>query len=105
MKKNEKSESEKKSYVIVRTYSAGVFAGTLESREGKEVTLTQARRLWYWAGAASISQIAMTGTTAPSQCKFPAEVVRVVLTEAIEILDVTPEARASIAAVPVWQIK
>jgi hypothetical protein len=33
-------------YVIVRTYSAGVFAGNLQSRDGKEVVLTDARRLW-----------------------------------------------------------
>ena len=49
-------------FVICRTYSAGVFAGFLESREGKEVVLTKARRLWYWDGAASLSQLAMEGT-------------------------------------------
>lgn len=90
-------------YVIVRTYSAGVFAGTLESRNGREVTLTDARRIWYWAGAASLSQLAVSGTSKPKQCKFPVKVARVELLEAIEILDVTPEARESIEAVPVWQ--
>lgn len=90
-------------YVIVRTYSAGVFAGLLESRKGKEVVIRQARRLWYWAGAATLSQLAVTGTSQPKKCKFPVAVDRVELTEAIEILTVTPEARASIAAVPVWE--
>lgn len=89
-------------YVIVRTYSAGVFAGTLARREGKEVELTDARRLWYWAGAASLSQLAVSGTSKPQSCKFPIPVPRVVLTEAIEILDVTDAARASIEAVPEW---
>jgi hypothetical protein len=37
-------------YVIVRTYSAGVFAGQLESRNGREVILRNARRIWYWSG-------------------------------------------------------
>ena len=91
-----------KPYVIVRTYSAGVFAGTLESRTGKECVMTGVRRLWYWVGAASLSQLAMTGTSKPESCKFPIEVERITLTEAIEILDVTPEARASIAAVKPW---
>ncbi len=91
-----------KPYVIVRTYTAGVFAGELVSRSGKEVELTNARRLWYWAGAASLSQMAVSGTTQPKDCKFPVAVPRVLLTEAIEILDVTAEARASIEAVPVW---
>lgn len=90
-------------YVIVRTYSAGAFAGMLESREGKEVVMRQARRLWYWSGAASLSQLATSGTSKPKQCKFPVAVDRVELTEAIEILDVTPEARTSIEAVPVWE--
>ena len=91
-----------KKYVIVRTYSAGVFAGTLESRDGKEVVLSNARRLWYWVGAASLSQLAVSGTTNPTACKFPAAVPSVTLTEAIEILDVTPGGRASIEAVKVW---
>jgi hypothetical protein len=90
-------------YVIVRTYSAGVFAGWLQSRKGREVVLTKARRLWYWDGAASLSQLAMEGVKAPHNCKFPCEVDRVELLEAIEILDVTPAARKNIAAVPVWQ--
>ena len=89
-------------YVIVRTRSAGVFAGHLEKREGKEVTLTNARRLWFWHGAATLSQIATTGTSRPDECKFPVPVKRVVLTEAIEILDVTQEAKTSIEGVPEW---
>ena len=93
----------KKKYVIVRTQSAGVFAGNLLSRDGKEVILTDARRLWYWAGAASLSQMAVSGTSNPSACKFPVAVPRVELLEAIEILDVTPDAEKSIKAVPVWQ--
>ena len=92
-----------RNYVIVRTYSAGVFAGSLKSRDGKEVVLTDARRLWYWAGAASLSQLAVSGTSKPSECKFPVAVPSVTLTEAIEILDVTPEAETSIKSVPVWQ--
>ena len=93
----------KKKYVIVRTYSAGVFAGILESRKGQEVVMSQARRLWYWDGAASLSQLAMEGTKKPENCKFPIAVSRVELLQAIEILDVTPVARKSIEGVAVWQ--
>ena len=90
-------------YVIVRTYSAGVFAGNLQSRDGKEVVLTDARRLWRWYGASSLSQLAVTGTSRPNECKFPIPVPCVTLTEAIEILDVTAQAEASIKGVPIWQ--
>jgi len=90
-------------YVIARTYSAGVFAGTLESKEGKEVVLKDARRIWYWAGAASLSQLAMDGTSKPDECKFPCEVSTVLLTEVIEILEVTEKAKASIKSVKIWE--
>ena len=90
-------------YQIVRTYSAGVFAGFVESRNGREVVMRQARHLWYWSGAASLSQLAMSGTSKPDQCKFPEAVDRVELLEAIEILDVTEEARKSIESVTVWK--
>jgi hypothetical protein len=90
-------------YVIVRTYSAGVFAGTMQSRSGQEVVLTDARRLWYWDGAASLSQLAVDGTSKPQNCKFPVAVPRVELLQAIEILDVTDKAKASIEAVKIWQ--
>jgi hypothetical protein len=71
--------------VIVRTYSAGVFAGVLKSRKGREVVLTNARRLYYWSGAASLSQLAVDGTSNPANCKFPVAVPEVMLLEAIEI--------------------
>ena len=61
-------------YCMVRTYSAGVFAGTLKSRDGKEVVLNDARRIWFWDGAASLSQLATEGTTKPQNCKFPGPV-------------------------------
>lgn len=93
---------EGKKYVIVRTYSAGVFAGYLDSRDKQEVTLLNARRLWRWSGAASLSQLAMDGTSNPSDCKFPCEVSKVELTNAIEILEVTQKAKDSIDSVPVW---
>ena len=89
-------------YVICRTYSAGVFAGYLESRTGQEVVMRQARRIFYWDGAASLSQLATTGTSKPDKCKFPAAVDRVELLQAIEILDVTAAAQKSIEGVKTW---
>jgi len=90
-------------YVIVRTYSAGVFAGYLESRKGQEVVLKNVRRLWYWDGAASLSQLAMEGVKKPENCKFPCEVDRIELLQAIEILDCTEEAKQSIDNVAIWK--
>jgi hypothetical protein len=100
----QKKAVNKKHYVIVRTYSAGVFAGYLESHKGKEVTLSNARRLWYWSGAASLSQLAMEGTANPNYCKFPIAVDFITLTEAIEIINTTEKARVSIERVAIWKI-
>lgn len=91
-------------YVIVRTHSAGVFAGFLESRVGQEVVMRQARRIFYWDGAASLSQLAINGTTKPQNCKFPEAVDRVELLQAIEILDCTPAAKKSIESVGIWKM-
>lgn len=90
-------------YVLVRTYSAGVHVGILKSRNGKEVTLTNARRIWYWEGAATLSQLAMDGTSKPENCKFPCAVNEILLTEAIEIIPITDKARESIASVKAWR--
>jgi hypothetical protein len=95
--------SKKKVYVIVRTRSAGVHAGYLVKRNGLEVELKNARRLWYWDGAATLSELAMHGVNKPRNCKFPCEVSSIVLTEAIEIILATEKSRESIKGVKVWQ--
>lgn len=90
-------------YCMVRTYSAGVFAGYIAKRDGKEATLKNARRIWYWDGAASLSQLATDGTSKPDNCKFPCAVEEVTLTEVIEIIPITDKAKKSIDGVPVWE--
>jgi len=59
--------------------------------------------MWYWSGAASLSQLATEGTSRPNDCKFPCEVPEVILTEVIEIIPISEKAEASIKAVPVWK--
>lgn len=98
------SESKLSDYCIVRTYSAGVFAGYIESRNGQEVVMRNARRLWYWKGACSLSQLSQEGVKYPNECKFPCEVDRVELLQVIEILNCTPLAQESIASVKVWKV-
>lgn len=101
-KNNGVVNTEGKEYVMVRTYSAGVFAGYLKNRKGKEVELLDARRIWYWAGAASLSELATNGTSEPDKCKFPIAVKSIVLTEAIEIIPITEAAKKTIDGVKVW---
>lgn len=89
-------------YVIVRAEGAGVFAGYLEEEDGDTVILKNARRIWYWDGAASLSELATHGTAKPENCKFPCEVAKVKIFKVLEILDTTEKAKTSIQAVAIW---
>lgn len=92
-------------FVIVRAQGAGVFAGELVSRNGTEVELKNSRRLWYWSGAASLSELAVRGTSRPQDCKFPVVVPEQTVTGVLEVLTCTPAARASIESVKEWSVK
>ena len=89
--------------VIVRGDRSGVFFGTLAERNGREVKLINCRRIWYWTGAASISQLAAEGTMCPSECKFTMYVNKIEILDAIEIIPCTDEAIRSIESVKVWK--
>lgn len=91
-------------YCIIRTAQAGVFAGTVVMRSGTEARVDNARRLWSWSGAASLSQLSQEGVKNPDQCKFPIEVPWIILTGVIEVLPCTDAAIQSIAKVPVWRV-
>ena len=88
---------------MVRTLSAGVFFGEIVGRNGQEVVMENARRVWFWAGAATLSQLAMEGTKKPTECKFPCAVSEVTLMEAIEIIPMTEMAVESLRSVLEWR--
>ena len=89
-------------YVMLRTQSAWVFCWYLKKREWKEAELLQARRIRYRDWASSLSELAQRGTSKPENCKFPCEVDSIELTEVIEVLSMTEEARLSIKNVAIW---
>ncbi len=89
--------------VIIRADRAGVFFGTLKEKNGTEVVLTDCRRLWYWSGAASISQLAVDGTSNPRDCKFTVTVPKIIITGVIEIIPCSEQAIKSIEGVKEWK--
>ena len=91
-------------YYIVRGDRSGVFFGHIAERNGREITLKDVRRLWYWNGAASLSQLAAEGVKKPRDCKFTMTIDEIVVLDAIEILTCTPEAVKSINEVAVWKM-
>ena len=89
--------------VIVRCDRSGVFAGEIKARNGQEVTMTNARCLWYWEGAASLLQLAAEGVSRPENCKFTMRVGELTVLDAIEILPCTETAARSIDGVREWK--
>lgn len=88
--------------VLIRTYSAGVHFGTLESRDGKEVVLSNARRLYQWSGACSLSQVATEGVDL-SNSKISVIVPKITLTEAIEIIPMSETAAKTMMEAKSWK--
>lgn len=89
--------------VLVRTYSAGVHFGTLASRDGREVVLTNARRLYQWSGACSLSQVATDGVRL-SGSKISVIVPEITLTEAIEIIPMSETAAKMMMEAEAWKV-
>lgn len=89
-------------YVIVRGDRSGVFAGILKEKKGCEVVLTNCRRLWYWDGAASLSQLSTDGVSKPMNCKFTVIVDEIGILDAIEIIPCTGKAETNIGGVDIW---
>jgi hypothetical protein len=92
---------ETKKYII-RGDRSGVFYGEIAERNGQEVTIKNCRRLWYWSGAASLSELALSGVKNPLECKFTVTVDSLTILDAIELIPATEAAVASIDGVPVW---
>jgi len=93
----------KKQYYIIRAAEAGVFAGNIKERNGNEVTMTNVRRIWYWDGAASLSQMAVDGVKHPGDCKFTVVVPEMTILGVIEIIPCSDKAEKIICEVPEWK--
>ena len=91
-------------FYIVRADRAGVFFGHIRERVGSEVTMTNVRRLWYWSGACSLSQLAVDGVKSPDECKFTVIVPEMTILGVIEIIPANEAAVKSIEAVKPWKL-
>lgn len=93
----------KETYYIIRADRAGVFAGNIKERNGSEVTMTNVRRLWFWRGAASLSQMAVDGVSCPNECNFTVVVPEMTIFGVIEVIPCSEKAEASIRGVKEWK--
>lgn len=89
--------------VIVRSYGAGVFYGTLKEKEGDEVVLTDARRIYRWRGASECIELAEKGCN--TQSTITRAATEIIIEKVLEIHPCTADAIASIEKVPVWSYR
>ncbi len=89
-------------WYIIRCDRAGVFFGHVTRREGSEADLEDCRMLWFWSGAASLSQLAMEGVKNPQNCKFTVPVKKMTVLGVIEVIECTEEAVKNIQEVKPW---
>ena len=94
-------------YVIIRADRVGVFAGYLESItetvSGRLAIMREARRIYYWSGAATLSQLAIDGCSNPKECKFPEALNRIEISQVIEVIDCTKKAQDFIQGLKAWK--
>lgn len=90
-------------FCIVRCYGAGVFFARVKSLDGQTAELLDARRIWYWDGACSLSQMATEGVKNQRACKFTVTVPQMIVTQVLEVIPCTEQAAAILGEVPEWK--
>ena len=90
-------------YVIIRTYSAGVWAGYLKEKVKNEVYLTEARRLYKWSNIEGISLSGISLNGLKKESSSICAPVRIVWLEAIEIIPCTEQAKQTIINQPIFK--
>ena len=90
--------------VLIRTYSAGVHFGTLKEhdRATNHVTLTNAKRIYQWSGACSLSQVAVDGIDLDNS-KISIAVPEITLGRAIEIIPMSVKSATQLFEAEEWK--
>lgn len=90
--------------VLIRSYASGVHFGTLTSLEhtlsGTVVTLENSRRIHYWEGACSCTQIALDGIRSG---RVALALPSIMIINAVEIIPLSDAAIQNLENQPVWQ--
>ena len=94
-------------YCVIRSYGAGVFCGYVKEQKadvnGVNVTLVNSRRVWYWDGACSLSQLAVEGSKSIGNCKIAMVVPEQFVANAIEIIPMSEKAKNNIEGAVIWK--
>lgn len=86
--------------VLVRSFDAGVYFGTLVAVEGETCKLENVRNIWHWTGASCLLQIANDGIAGD---KVSPVVHSMILSRVCQAIPLTDNAIANLEAQPVWK--
>lgn len=93
--------------VLIRSYASGVHFGFLKEEKdllsGKQVTLVNSRRIHYWEGACSLSQLALEGSKRPDDCRIAVVLPEITITQVIEVIPLSTESFNLLNSVKVWK--
>lgn len=93
--------------VLIRSAQSGVHFGLLQfehdAPHGFSVVLKDSRRVHYWEGAASLSQMAMDGISNHSASRIAMQLPEIKIGWVIEIIPLTEEAFNNLTNAPVWK--
>lgn len=92
-------------HVIVRSNLAGVFFGILIDKQGDELTLTNARKFFYFSGANTVEDLANEGALNKDNCKLTVAVNEMVISKYEQLLLCTPSAIKQNNSIPIWKYK
>ena len=88
---------------MFRTDSAGVHFGELVEKDHQECLVKNARRVYYWTHACSLSQLAMEGSKDIENCKIAMLVDETILDQVIETIPMSDEAIRILGGASSWK--
>jgi len=91
-------------YCVIRTYSAGVHIGFVKEfgeKHPQHAKLLKSRRLHYWDGACSLSQVALDGVS--NNSRIAMELPEIELTDVIEVIPCSASAAKFFQGAKAWK--
>ena len=88
--------------IIARIERAGVFHGTLDYIDNDILRLKDARRIYYWNGALSVTDIAAKGITG-GKVTIPVTTVEFMSDNVVELNECSEDASKAIEEIKPWK--
>ena len=88
--------------IIARIERAGVFHGTLDHIDNDIMRLKDARRIYYWNGALSVTDMAAKGITG-GKVTIPVTTVEFMSDKIVELNECSTDASKSIETIKPWK--